>query len=136
MKTFKYKFADGAEIESGDMTKSFMSELVEQHGRCIHNEFQDFMGVGRPSVLGVIGGSNTRGDGFKTGFHPGLNMEIKSPQHYKNVLKEKGMHEIGNERQRKDTVKAKTTFDDTAIKEIVDMGADISGNEIEMLKEL
>jgi hypothetical protein len=134
MRTFKYVFKDGAEIEASEMTNSFMRELIEQHGECLRNGFHEFMGVGQRSTLGVIGGSNTRGDGFKTGYHYGLGMDIKSPQHYKDVLKEKGMHEVGNSTQ-KDTFKRKSVIDDKAVKEIIDMGADLSGNEISYLKE-
>ncbi len=84
--------------------------------------------------MGIIGGSNTRGDGFKTGFNPALGMEIKSPQHYKDVLKEKGMYEVGNEKQVSLGPKKKSMIDDEVIKEVVQMGGEISGNEASMLK--
>jgi hypothetical protein len=120
MKTFLYKFADGAEIESSDMTKAFMDELTEQHGRCIYNGFAEFMGVGRPSTLGVIGGSNTRGDGFKTGYNPALGMDIKSPSHYSAVLKEKGLREVGNESIGSTQKPKSKLIDGETLKEMVD----------------
>lgn len=132
-KLFTYRFADGSEIETTDMTNSFMQELVEQHGKCIYNGFSDFMGVGRPSQVGIIGGANTRGDGFKTGYHPGLGIEIKSPKHFRDELKARGMVEVGNEKQVEKKKQAKVMTDEV-IKQAVDMGADISGQEVAKLK--
>lgn len=137
MKTFLYKFLDGAEIESGAISSGFMKDLVEQHGECIYNGWAKWLGVGEPGAWSgaIQGGSNTRGDGFKTGFNPALGMNIKSVQHYRDELKARGMHEVGNEKQRQHVKKAKTTFDDNDLREIVQMGADISGQEAEYLKQ-
>jgi hypothetical protein len=83
------------------------------------------MGVGLPSKVGVIGGINTRGDGFKSGYHPGLNMHISGPAHYAKVLKEKGMHEVGNERQKDKKRMMDSVIDESVIKELKDQGAEI-----------
>lgn len=119
MRQFKYTFSDGAEIETAEMTKAFMSELTEQHGECIYNEYQEFMGVGRPSTLGVIGGSNTRGDGFKTGYNPALGIEVRSPKHFSDELKARGLREVGNEKIG-GTKKKSKLVDGETLKEMVE----------------
>lgn len=132
-RTFTYRFEDGTECEMVSMPKSLMDDLEKRHGKCTYNGWAEFMGVGQPSRLGIIGGSNTKGDGFKTGWNPALGMEIRSPEHHKRVLKEKGLVEIGNERPR-DAAPKKRGLTDEIIKDAVDHGAELSGREIEALK--
>lgn len=130
---FTYRFHNGTEIQSPGLSKSEMEGFTNSFGPCIYNEWAEFMGIGRPSTLGVIGGSNTRGDGFKTGYNPALGMEIKSPGHYQKVLKEKGLQEVGNERITGSKVKQKAVIDDEIIKDARSMGAEISDREADKL---
>jgi hypothetical protein len=116
---FKYKFKDGSEFEFGDLTSKALKMLEEVHGDCIYNGWAEFMGVGRPSTLGVIGGSNTRGDGFKTGYNPALGIEIKSPKHYRDELRVRGLQEVGNEKIG-GTRKKEKLIDNESLKEMVE----------------
>jgi hypothetical protein len=124
MKLFTYIFADESIHELPSLTSNELYELKEKHGDLVFNGFMDQ--VGSQSLLRA--NSHSRGDGFKPGFHPALGMEIRSNEQYQRVLKEKGMVEVGNERQR-DTVKKKTNFTEEVIKDAVAAGAEISGNE-------
>lgn len=128
-RTFTYRFQDGRELEHEKLTQSEMDILKSVHGECTYNGWAEFMGVGQPSRLGVIGGCNTKGDGFRSGWNPALNMHIKGPEHYSQVLKEKGLREVGNEKQRDPGPKKKSYITDEVVKEAVQMGAEISGNE-------
>ena len=128
MKLFKYVFADGAEIETSDMTNAFMSELVAIHGKCIFNGFRDQL-----ETLHLLrANSHSRGDGFKPGYHPGLGMEIRSHEQYQKELKSRGLVEVGNEKRKEEKVDTKV-FTEDIIKEAVQAGADISGQEAKML---
>jgi hypothetical protein len=129
-KPFLYRFSDGAEIEVSDMTNAFMSELVEQHGECLYNGFRDQL---ESLQLLRANSHKTKTDGFQPGWHPALQMEIRTNEQYQRVLKEKGMVEIGNERQ-KDPVKKKTAaFTDDVIKKAKEMGATLSDREADRL---
>jgi hypothetical protein len=136
-RTFLYRFEDGFEVERPVIeTNAEMYALTDEHGACTYNGWQDFMGFGKPGIgLCIIGGANSRGDAFRTGYNPALGMEIKSPAHYKQVLKEKGLREVGNEKQKSAPVKKKSYVDDEIIKQAVDAGASISGQEAAALKE-
>lgn len=128
MKTFRYVFSDGHEMElEPNNSGKEMIEIYcrENNASLVFNGFHEFMGVGRRSTLGVIGGSNTRGDGFKTGYNPALGAEVKSPSHYKALLKEKGLHEVGNEKQKDAKRVMKSLIDAETIKEVKEMGAEI-----------
>lgn len=134
-RTFTYRFENDFEIQVPMLDKDELRLLERENGKCTHNGWAVFMGVGEPSRLGVIGGSNTRGDGFRTGYNPALGMEIKSPSHFKQVLKEKGLREVGNEKPSTGTKIKKSYIDDEMIKQAVDSGAKISGQEASALIE-
>lgn len=136
MRTFLYKFSDGSEMyrEANKETILEIAEYEREHGvKLTYDGFQDFMGVGQKSQLGIIGGTNGRGDGFKSGWHPGLKMHIGGPAHYQKVLKEKGMVEVGNERQKDQGPKKKSYISEEIVKDAIDSGATISGVEAEAL---
>jgi hypothetical protein len=138
-RTFIYRFENckfnGEEIsvESEALGLEALAHMESQFGKCTYNGWAEFMGVGKPSRLGVIGGAHTKGDGFKTGWNPALGMEIRSPEHYRRTLKEKGLVEVGNEKRR-DVAPKKTGLPEEIIKQAVDAGAEISGREAEALK--
>lgn len=129
MKSFLYKFADGAEIETDSMTSAFLAELKEQHGACVYNGYTDQL----ESLTLLRANSHSRGDGFKPGWHPALGMEIRTNEQYQKELKARGMREVGNEKQEYKKKETKM-FNDEFIKHAVDQGAEISGNEAAMLK--
>lgn len=132
---FTYRFEDGHEIEALCLEPDDIADLELQHGDCIFNGWDEFMGIGKPSRMAITGGANSRGDAFRTGWHPGLGMEIKSQSHYNKVLKERGLREVGNEKQSSKSSAKKSYVDDDIIKMAVDAGASISGNEAEALKK-
>lgn len=123
-RTFTYRFEDGHEVTCESIDRANMLYMEAHHGKCTYNGWAEFMGVGKPSRLGVIGGVNTRGDGFKSGYHPGLNMHISGPAHYARVLQERGMHEVGNEKQSHSRI-IKSSIDEEVIGELKQMGAEI-----------
>lgn len=128
-KTFLYKFADGAEIEVADMTSAFLAELKGQHGDCVYNGFTDQL---ESLQLLRANSHKAKTDGFQPGWHPALGMEIRTNGQYQEELKKRGMREVGNEKQ--DYKKKETKiFTEDIIKEAVDAGAEISGNEAKML---
>jgi hypothetical protein len=130
-KVFTYRFADGAEIETADMTLAFMTELKEQHGECVYNGFRDQL---ESLTLLRANSHKAKTDGFQPGWHPGLNMEIRTNEQYQRELKSRGMREVGNEKidhKKKET----KVFTEETIKQAVDMGASISGNEATALLE-
>lgn len=133
MSLFKYTFANGTELELPSLSSEQLLASEAIHGKCVFNGWAEFMGVGKPSCLGVIGGSNTRGTGFKTGYNPALGMEIKSPSHYQQTLKERGLHEVGSERQKDSKRVMKSAIDGETIKEMKSMGAEISDREADKL---
>jgi hypothetical protein len=130
---FTYRFEDGFECEVAQMTAANLNWHEVAHGECIYNGWAEFMGVGQPSRLGVVGGTNTRGDGFRSGYHPGLNMHISGPEHYSRVLKEKGMVEVGNEKQKDKKRFMQSMIGVDEIKEIREMGGDIGDIAAEKL---
>lgn len=132
-RTFLYRFEDGTEVEHGLMSAPDMNHLIETHGACTYNGWAEFMGVGQPSRLGVIGGSNSRGDAFRTGYNPALGMEIRSPSHFKQVLKEKGLREVGTEKPRDPGVKKKSYISEEIVKQAIESGANITGQEADKL---
>lgn len=125
MKTFLYLFADGSEHEIAGMTNDLLDDLKEQHGKLVFNGFTDQL----ESLQLLRANSHSKGDGFKPGWHPGLNMEIRTNGQYQQVLKEKGMVEIGNEKQKTRETKKKSAFTEEIIKDAIDKGANISGRE-------
>lgn len=127
-KVFTYRFSDGAEIETSDMTNAFMAELIEQHGACVYNGFRDQL----ESLQLLRANSHSRGDGFKPGFHPGLGIEIRSNEQYQRELKARGLVEVGNEKQ-KEKKKDFKVITEEVLKDAVDKGAQISGQEAKKL---
>lgn len=131
MKLFLYRFSDGSEIHR-EPTRATMDEIADicklQGIELIYNEFRDQL----DSLQLLRANSHTRGDGFKPGWHPGLNMEIRTNGQYQQVLKEKGMIEVGNEKQ-KDVKRSSKVFTEEIIKDAISQGADISGREASKL---
>lgn len=72
-------------------------------------------------------------DGFQSGWHPSLGMHIRGKKHFNQVLKEKGLIEMGKEKVTPQERKKKNYIDETGIKEAVDLGAEISGQEADAL---
>lgn len=114
------------EMESSNAAMEIMRRY-EQDNDCkmIFNGFFDQIS----SLQLLRANSHTRGDGFKPGFHPGLGMEIRTNGQYQSILREKGMVEVGNEKQKNPLQKKRSTFTEEIIKDAVAMGAEISGNE-------
>jgi hypothetical protein len=133
MKTFIYRFSDGSEInrEPTNATMNEIKLICEQQGiALIYNGFHDQL----DSLQLLRANSHkTKTDGFQPGWHPGLNMEIRTNGQYQSVLKERGMVEIGNERQKDHVQKSSNVFTEEIIKDAVAAGADISGNEADKL---
>lgn len=107
------------------MTNNQLQELTDEHGPLEFNGFTDQL----ESLQLLRANSHPKGDGFKPGWHPGLNMEIRTNGQYQQVLKEKGMVEIGNEKQKPREMKKKSAFTEEIIKDAIDKGASISGRE-------
>jgi hypothetical protein len=128
-KLFLYRFADGAEIETADMTTSFFRELVDLHGECLYNGFRDQL-----SSLTLLRANShkTKTDGFQPGWHPALGMEIRTNGQYQAELKARGMVEVGNEKQNHKKKETKV-FTEEVIKDAIDAGAEISGQEAKKL---
>ncbi len=131
MKAFLYRFADGAEIETSDMTSAFLAELKEQHGECIFNGFTDQL----ESLTLLRANSHSRGDGFRPGWHPALGMEIRTNGQYQEELKARGLREVGNEKQNHKKKEMKV-FSEEIIKDAIDKGAKLSGQEADRLAKL
>lgn len=131
-KLFKYVFSDGLEImrEPTNATMEEIKEIEEKHGtELIFNGFRDQL----DSLQLLRANSHkTKTDGFQPGWHPGLGMEIRTNGQYQAVLKERGMVEVGNEK-RTDKKKDSKVFTEEVIKDAVQMGANISGQEAKML---
>jgi hypothetical protein len=125
-KVFTYRFADGSEIETADMTNSFYRELIEQHGECLYNGFRDQI-----SSLQLLRANShkKKTDGFQPGWHPALGMEIRTNEQYQKELKARGMIEVGNEKQKAKEL-PKIDIGQTIVEEAQKVGAQLSGNEI------
>ena len=72
-------------------------------------------------------------DGFQAGWNPALGQYVQSKSEYKRILKQKGLVEMGYEMPKHQS-KRKSNFSDDKIKQMVDRGAELSGNEIAALK--
>lgn len=132
MKLFLYRFSDGSEIHR-EPTRATMDEIAEicklQGIELIYNEFRDQL----DSLQLLRANSHkTKTDGFQPGWHPGLNMEIRTNGQYQQVLKERGMREVGNEKQS-DAKRSTKVFTEEIIKDAVQAGAEISGQEASKL---
>ena len=133
MKLFTYRFSDGSEIyrEPTRATMDEIEEICREQGiELIYNEFRDQL-----DSLHLLRANShkTKTDGFQPGWHPGLNMEIRTNEQYQKVLKEKGMIEIGNEKPRDPVKKDKSVYTEEIIKDAIGMGAEISGREADKL---
>ena len=73
-------------------------------------------------------------DGFKVGWNPGLGMHVRGLKHYSQVLKEKGLMEMGKERGVQNEKKKIAFVTPAEVKASVEIGAKLSGNEIEALE--
>lgn len=72
-------------------------------------------------------------DGFQIGFNPALGMHIRGRKHYNQVLKERGLIEMGKERVRPNEKIERKFIDESIVKAAVDMGASLSGVEADAL---
>jgi hypothetical protein len=129
MKTFRYIFKDGADFELPSLSTAQLCELKEKHGELVFNGFRDQL----QSLTLLRANSHTSGDGFKPGWHPGLNMEIRTNGQYQAVLKERGMVEVGNEKQTVRKQKESSVFTEDIIKEVREKGGEISDREADKL---
>lgn len=131
-KLFTYRFSDGMEINR-EPTRATMLEIAEiekQYGnKLIFNGFTDQL-----ESLSLLRANShkTKTDGFQPGWHPALGMEIRTNGQYQAELRARGMREVGNEKQVEKKRESKV-FTDEIIKEAVDAGAQISGQEAEAL---
>ena len=99
---------------------------IDQNCQITYNGFLDF--VEKATTRRPI-------RAFREGYHPGLGMYVKSESEYKDILKERGLVEVGNDRVDNTPTKVENAFySDDNLKQIVGMGADLSGNEIAALK--
>lgn len=74
-------------------------------------------------------------DGFKPGWQPGLGIEVNSYGEYKKICKQKGYEIGGNDRPTPPKKEQKSKIvNDSILKDLVQRGAQISGNEAEALK--
>jgi hypothetical protein len=132
MKTFLYKFSDGSEIYR-EPTRATMDEIeqicAEQGIKLIYNGFTDQLN----SLHLLRANSHSSGDGFKPGYQPALGIHVSSHEQFQSELKQRGLVEVGREKQS-DAPKVKSSvFTEDVIKEAVAMGADISGRQADAL---
>ncbi len=73
-------------------------------------------------------------DGFKAGYCPGTGQVFGGPREKAKYLNRNGLEEMGREKRKIEDLKT-DYFTDTDIKEIVDCGADLSGEAINHLKK-
>ena len=79
--------------------------------------------------------SNEKG-GFTSGYNHALGREVTTRGQYRKLLKEKGLVEMGNERNaNQKMVNRRKGIDDSLLKEAVERGAEITGQEAEALKK-
>jgi hypothetical protein len=128
MNLYRYIFSSGFEVESEGLKLAEIEELSKAHGILIFNGYRAHL----EGITLLRANSHTRGDGFKPGWHPGLNMEIRTNGQYQAELKARGMVEIGNEKQ-KSTPIAKTDIGSTVVEEAKKMGVELSGREIDKI---
>ena len=75
-------------------------------------------------------------DGFKPGYQPNLGREVTHYDEYKRIVKEKGCIIAGNDRPGpKKKVQKSKYVTDSSIRNAVERGAEISGNEAAALKK-
>lgn len=132
MKTFIYRFSDGSEINR-EPTRATMDEIAEiereQGIKLIYNGFTDQL----ESLQLLRANSHSRGDGFKPGYQPALGIHVSSHEQFQAELKERGLVEVGRERQSDSPTTKSSVFTEDVIKEAVAMGADISGRQADAL---
>ena len=109
-------------------------EYAKEHGVTIlHKEY-----VGRRANRPRISNKSPRiRDGFTSGFQPSLGEYCDSYSEYKKKCKERGLVEVGNDHVEPNvyTKKENTYFTDDNIKYYKEMGAELSDNEADNLKE-
>jgi len=75
-------------------------------------------------------------DGFKPGYQHNLGMEVRHYDEYKRICKQKGCVIAGNDRPKpKKKAKKSKYINDSLLRNAVERGADISGNEASALKK-
>ena len=73
-------------------------------------------------------------DGFQAGFQPALGEVVTCPGKYREILKERNLVEIGNEKPTQFNPDMKNYIDGEIIKQAIDSGANISGQEAAALE--
>lgn len=132
-KFYRYIFSDGMEInrEATRETMKEIAEIEELNGvKLIYNGFHDQI---NSLQLLRANSHKQKTDGFQPGYHPGLGIEVRSHGHYQAELKARGLVEVGDQKQT-DKKKSSKVFTDEVIKDAIDKGAEISGEEAKMLK--
>ena len=132
-KLYKYVFSDGMEINR-EATKETMDEIAEIEKlngvKLVYNGFHDQIS----SIQLLRANSHKKKtDGFQPGYHPGLGIEVRSHEQYQSELKARGLIEVGDQKQIEKKKETKI-FTDEIIKDAIDKGAELSGNEIAMLQ--
>ena len=75
-------------------------------------------------------------DGFKSGWNPALGLYVRGKKHFGEILREKGLTEIGKEKVSQKFTGSLNPINDEVLKEAIgEFGADISGQEAEALKK-
>lgn len=87
---------------------------------------------GMPQFVKV---GQVRGDNVIEGWNPGLGEYVKGKSHYKQLCKEKGLEPIGKEKANPRSERSEGYFNEESIREMAEMGADISDMEAKRLME-
>jgi hypothetical protein len=82
-------------------------------------------------------GAGRKKDGFQVGFNPGLGEYVTGRRHQRELLKQKGLEEVGNEKVELNKYVGKDDkyFTDEVIKDVIDRGGELKDSEINKLKE-
>jgi len=119
---YNYKFNDGTEKE---LTKLGCLIWEKLHGVKKVS--------GGPLGFYTKSGSN---DPY-SGYNVGLGCEVRGKGHYKNLLKERGLIEVGNEKEYVDKMKPtpKKLLEESDLRDLANAGAQISDGEAKKLLE-
>jgi len=90
--------------------------------------------VRKVEAANILRNDKIGGDGFKTGFNPGLGEVVTSRSDMKAKMKEKGLVEVGNDmKSTGQKRKSKGGFTANDIKELRSEGAELSDREADKL---
>lgn len=73
-------------------------------------------------------------DGFQSGWNPALQCDVSDYGHYKRILKERGLEEMGKEKLP-EPKKEDPYYNDKMFKMLHDQGVKLDGEQIKALKE-